>query len=309
MVEPTKRHVDQAVQDSINLFRRAQVGEVAPVEPRIPKAILLAVDGSTQDGSGLALAGGLRRRTGCELFVVDAREETGSNALAEKAAESLQASVMEKSPGTSFEQILGAAAACGCDLVLGPCPYGRDLESVGPDSVGTVADVLLARCPVPILLVRKPFRPEAEPFAGVWLVLTSENEAAPGAAAWATGMVAVRGKLRMMLVLDKESRENIQAMIQAIAPQVDVSSEALSRALATTHVRLHRGLQKAAERLGFDYTLTIQREEDSGPAALEDQGARALLVLALERSDRASQGHVQSRVRRSSDPVLVVPVG
>lgn len=306
MVEPTKREVDRSLEDSMNLFRRAKVGKVAPVEPQHPEKILLVLDGSSQDPLGIALARNLHRRLECEVAVLDARESVDSNELATQTAEELAGTALPKPQGDSFQQILDAVEASESQLIIVPCPFGRDLESVGPDSVGTVIDVLLARSPAPILVVRRPFEPGGKLFHRVLLTLAAENHVAPTAAAWAVGLVALETNRRLVLVLDKESCENIQSLMRSLAPELEVNIESLAAALAKTYTRLHRGLQKAATDIGFEYELTMQ-EDDPAMKVLDDETSHPLLVVALERTDHASQGYVQSRIRLSPNCVLVVP--
>lgn len=306
MVEPTRRNLDRAFEESMDLFSRAQVGSVAPIDPRRPRKVLLALDGSSQDPFGIAIAKQFRERFGCEVAVVDAREGDVSNDLAAQVAQSLDASTEPKTWDDSFSQILAAVEHSGCDLLITPCPYGRDLEAVGPDSAGTVIDVLLARSPVPVLVVRRPYEPQGQLFRQVVMILTAENEAAPDAAAWAAGLIASRGTLHLVLVLEREMYENIHALMQSIAPEMDVSIDSLSHALARNYMRLHRGLQKAAAQGGFEYKLKLQVEGEAGPIASEDAPHPTLRLLALERSDHVSQGSVQARISQSLHPVLVV---
>ncbi len=306
MVKPPLRDLDEAVEESMSLFSRAKVSSVAPVDPRRPTHVLLALDGSSQDTLGAAIARQFRERFDCEVTVVDAREDVPSNELAARIASSMEAHALPKMPGDNFEQILTAVEESQCDLLITPCPYGRDLEAVGPNSAGTVIDVLLARSPVPILVVRKPYEPKGDLFRQVLMILTSENEAAPLAAAWAAGLIAARGVLRLVLILEREMYQNVHALMESIAPDVDVSADSLSHALAHTHARLHRSLQKAAAEHGFKYKLKLQVEGEAGSLTVEDERSHPLIVLALERSDHASQGSVQSRIRLSPNPVLVV---
>ena len=306
MVEPTRRNLDRAIEESINLFGRAKMGTVTAVDPRRPKTVLLALDGSSQDPFSIAIARQFHKRFGCEVAVVDAREGDGPNDLAARVAQSLGRRAEPKTSADSYEQILAAVEHSICDLLITPCPYGRDLESVGPDSVGTVIDVLLARSPVPVLVVRKPYEPQDDLFRQAVIILTAENEAAPDAAAWAAGLIAPRGVLHLVLVLEREMYENIHALMQSIAPEMDVSIDSLSHALARNYMRLHRGLQKAAAEGGFEYKLNMQVEGEAGPIAAEDASRPTLRVLALERSDHATQGSVQARIRQSLHPVLVV---
>jgi hypothetical protein len=264
------------------------------------------VDGSSQDKLGVAFAQQCHDRFGSTLSVVDARENEDSDAFTEEVANRLGGQSVAKPSGDSFDQILAAVHEVQCDLLITPCPYGRDLESVGPNSVGTVIDVLLARCPVPILVIRQPYEPQGEVFQKVRMVLSAENEAAEDAAAWATGFVAPQGSLQLWLELEQEMYENMAALMQSIAPDVDVSTESLSQALAKTHTRLHRALQMAAGEQGFRYKLKLQMESEGGPAAASELQPNLLVTLAFERSDHASQGNIQSRIRLSADPVLVV---
>jgi hypothetical protein len=306
MVEPTRRNMDRAVEESMDLFSRARVGAVTPVEPIRPERVLLALDGSSQDAFGIAIAGQFRERFGCALAVVDAREGDVTGELVTQSARSLDAAAEPKTEGDSFTQILTAVDNSKCDLLITPCPYGRDLEAVGPDSAGTVIDVLLARSPVPVLVVRKPFEPQGELFHQVVMILTAENEVAPSAAAWAAGLIGPKGVFHLLLVLEREMYENIHALMQSIAPEMDVSIESLSHALARNYMRLHRGLQKAAKEQGFEYKLDLQVEGEGKLIAKPDAARSTLRVLALERSDHVSEGTVLARIRQSLHPVLVV---
>jgi hypothetical protein len=96
--------------------------------------------------------------------------------------------------------------------------------------------------------------------------------------------------------------------MQSIAPEVDVTAESLSQALAQTHVRLHRSLQKTAAEAGFEYKLELRLASEAESLGSGDDGMRSLTVVALERSDHASQGVVQGRIRFSNNPVLVACV-
>ena len=174
----------------------------------------------------------------------------------------------------------------------GQCGHG-DRRAAGPS-------------PVPVLVVRKPYEPQGDLFHQIVMILTAENEAAPDAAAWAAGLIAPQGVFHLVLVLEREMYENIHALMQSIAPEMDVSVDSLSHALARNYMRLHRGLQKAAAQEGFEYKLKLQVEGEAGPIAAEDAPRPTLRVLALERSDHVSQGSVQARIRQSLHPVLIV---
>lgn len=309
MFEPTEHEVDHDVRESMALFERAQVGEVAPIEPRSPGRILVVLDGSQQDKLSLSLASRLQGRFACPMDVLDAREWVDSNELAVQASQAIGAHPLSKSEGDSYEQILLAAEERGSELIIVPSPYGRDLEKVGTDSTGTVIDVLLARSSVPLLVTRRPFEPSDEPFAHAILVLIGENKAAAEAGAWAAGLVRSGGTIEVMFVLEQEVLQNVRRLMQELDPKIHIDAEQLSHALAQSHVRLHRALQKTAQDAGREYRLSVHRQGDAALEQLTHDSHDTLVVLALERADHLSHGHVHDRIRHTALPVLVVPRG
>ena len=305
MFEPTQRNVDQDVETFKQMFERAQVGEVAAIEPVEVSRVLLVLDSSIQDALSTEFARHCKRWFKCEVLVLDARESATSNQLAESVARQLDATAIDKPSGDSYDQIIEAIEQTACDFVIVPCPYGRDLEKIGPDSTGTVIDVLLARSPVPLLVVRRPYEVTQAVFSHVLLMLIGENQAAPAAASWASAFVSHSGRVQLVLILEEEFYENVRKLMQAVDPNIEITADALSQALLKTHMRLHRGLQKSASNIGFKYELGVYREDES--LALEEASPHPLVVLALERGDHASEGHVQDRIRRTAHPLLIVP--
>lgn len=309
MVEPTQREVDQALAASMKMFERVRLGEVAPIEPRRPGRILLTLDGSSQDATSIAIATALRERFSAEISVL--APCTDAQRVAAGAVEKLGTGQIVTSAGErdSFEQILAAMKTSNSELVLTPCPFGRDFEQIGPDSAGTVVDVLIARSPVPLLVIRKPHEVDGILFQHVALPLVGENQAAYDAAAWGAGLVAPGGRFELLLVLEDEFHENVSALLESMDLDVEPTSEELSAALQKAHVRLHRALQKAASREGFQYALAVEPEEAARTFLHRDFASLSLIVVALERPHHVSQGYASHCVRSSRQPVLVVPVG
>ncbi len=307
MFEPFERDVDRDVEESMSLFRRAQIGDVAGIEPRRAGHVLLVLDGSAQDDLSIRFAQHLHEHMGARLSVVDARETAEGNSLAAEQGSMLAATVLDRQTGESFDQILAGIDRSQCDLVILPCPYGRNLESVGPDSVGTVIDVLLSRSPVPLLVVREPYQPDGNLFDSIVIGLIGENEAAHRAAEWAVGLRQAVGQLQLVLMLETEFYENVRDLLATVAPEQRFDARTLGEALVKANVRLHRALQKSAEAHGFDYALSLRQQDESGPDPLAGAGRHPLIVLPLERGDYASEGYVHDRIRRSSHVLLVIP--
>lgn len=308
---PDQPNVDRELETSMKMFERVQVGEVSPIEPRRPERVLLALDGSSQDPMSLAVASALRLRFNCQIAVLAACEN--SAAVTRNAVEQLGAGTTATTGGTTeaenepFDDILAAAETERANLVVAPCPFGRDFEKVGPDSAGTVIDVLLARLQTALLVVRQPHEIQTPAFHRVAMRLAGENKAALDAARWAAGMVAPGGNLELVLELEEETREHLSSLLESLHLDVEPTEDALAAALQKTHVRLHRALQKAAEKTGFDYSLTVKTSPD--PESLGDKSFEdlSLAVVALERPDHSSHGYSRDCILHAHQPVLVVP--
>ncbi|MDA7979622.1 MAG: universal stress protein [Pirellulales bacterium] len=311
MFEPTQRRVDSDLEKSMDLFRRAEVGEVAPLEPIKPQRILLALDGSAQDALSISMTQRLKARLGCEVTVVDARETgTDQKDLAAEASKQVSGQAIDRAQFEdqlpAYDRILLAIEQSQANLAVAPCPFGRDLECVGADSTGTVIDVLLARSAVPIIITRGRFDVGVDIFSRVRLILSGENRTAPLAARWAQGVVAPGGKLELMLLVETEFYDNVREALHALHPEEEIKIGSLETALAKIHARLHASLQASADQHGFDYEELIEHEGEEEPFDV-DESAGYVVTLAIEARDHASQSHAHDLIRRSPHPVLLVP--
>ena len=314
--------LDREVDESMRMFEQSQTGEVAVVEPRRPSRILLVLDGSTQDPTSIAAAAWMRARFDTETLVLavvddshaserrDGPTSRGNQEVAESAARQISGSrVLTRPPSdpptSAYDQILHHVADVDPDLTILPCPFGRDFESVGVDSAGTVVDVLLARMPKPMLIIRAPR--ELDPCSHhVRLITGSECDVLRQSAAWALGLLSEGGELSFHVVIEKEAFENLRSVLTALSPDQEIDTQAYGDALAKSHGRLHRELAKTAMRRGARYEMKAEAGEVAPPNPLDDD-QNMVLVLPIEVDDRFHQGFVQDRIRRSPHPVLVVP--
>lgn len=313
MTDPSQRQIDSDIDKSIDLFQRADVGIAKIVMGRSPKRILLVLDGSSQDDAVIHLAKQLHRRLECELafhpatsddFQIDEKNFAVLESLRAKHVEIPQ--VFEN----DYDRILAAVEESKPDLLIAPCPFGRDFVSLGDASTGTVIDVLAARVKIPFIAIRRPDATGRDPTTHLRVILTSENSAAELAARWAVGLLRRSGRLELLLLVERSYYENFRSTMASLQPGVEVSSEDLENALAKNYAKLHAGLQEAARAIGFTYELLVRYEADEKPITPEHPKTHpALMVLALERSDHDSQGEVHDFIRRSPHPVLVVSAG
>ena len=312
MDDPTQRQVDSDIEKSMDLFERADVGTAPALQRRYPQRVLVALDGSAQDEAVVLMAKQLHERLKCEVGFHAASGEKPSIAdaslqtLSEISARRVD---VDWDLETNYDHILAAVDTFNPDLLLAPCPFGRDFKSVGEDSTGTVIDVLTARMKIPFVAIRRPDATGRDATSHLRLILTGENPAAEIAAGWAVGMVQPAGRLELLLLVEQSFYENFREMMGALRPGIEVDYEDLENALAQKYARLNASLQHAATAFGFTYELLLRYEADEQPITPEDpQTHPALMVLALERSDHDSQGEIHDFVRRSPHPVLVVSV-
>lgn len=310
MTDPTQRQVDADIERSIDLFRRADVGPIDAIQGRRPKKILIALDGSPQDRAAVLLGGQLRSRLGCTVGYHRATqnelEEATSAVLREMDAEDVR---LEEPCEHNYDQILAAINVFDANLVILPCPFGRNFESIGEDSTGTVLDVVTARAEIPVVAIRRPDATGRDPTSHLRIILTGENPAAEAAARWAVGLVHPAGRLELLLLVEKNFYDNVRQVMQSLQPDVEIRHQDLENALADEFARLHAGLRHAAANIGFDYELLVRYEADEQPITPEHpQTHPALMVLALVRHDHDSQAEVHDYVRRSPHPLLVVSV-
>ncbi|QEG39588.1 hypothetical protein [Roseimaritima ulvae] len=307
MFEP-ESDLDRDVEASMRMFKKAQVGPAAEIALAEPKRVLLVLDGSGQDESVVAAAVHLQKQLGVEVTVLDVgvqAEDAGDRAAVLKPLLSdTQSLPCGEEP--AYDEIMQAVESQTPDLVILPCPFAREFESVGSDSAGTVIDVLLSRCLVPMLVIRRNDQPLEEASKDVAIVVGSECESEAKAAGWAMCLAAPGAELTLSLVIDREQYENIRALMDVITPDKPLELSQLNDAMAESHARLHAGITKAATTHKLRYRLQPMAYEDAPPSVLST--ARPMLVvLPTEADDRYCHGFVQDRIRRSPHPVLVVP--
>ena len=306
MSESEPNEVDRGVDESMRMFERSKVGPAPALVPIKPSRVMLVLDGSPQDQTTIAAAGYLRATFNVETLVLDARE-TVQGDLTGAVLESVSGSrPIQRPAGDSYDAILAALATHAVDLLVVPCPFGRDFDKVGTDSAGTVIDVLLSRCPCPMLVIRRDDQTLQQCVKTVSVVIGGECDVESKAAAWAFGLSADHSTVTLNLVVEKEQYENIRSIVEALSEGATLDPESFAEALTKTHQSIHGAMAKTATELGRSYHLRPQAGEVAPPNPLQSHD-KTLLVLPLEVDDRFGQGFVQDRIRRSPHPVLIVP--
>lgn len=310
--EPDDGSIDRDVDASMRMFQRSKVGPAALISSTVPSRILVALDGSPQDITSIAAAKYLRERFAVETLVLDARDskldaDGSENSLSTDIANEVSgARGVAGGTGSSYEQILQCLSDHQLDLVIVPSPFGRSFESVGTDSVGTTLDVLLSRCPVPILVIRRDDQTLDQCIGRIAMVCGGESDVELKAASWIFGLGDVKTSVSLNLVVEKEQFENLRAIVEAIDPTEILTEQAIGDALAKSHQQIHIAMQRTAGEKNMSYQLIPQAGEVAPPNPLNDS-VKQMLVMPLEVDDRFTQGFVRDRIRRSPHPVLVIP--
>ncbi|GAB5512486.1 universal stress protein [Rhodopirellula baltica] len=303
--------LDRDVDDSMRMFERAKVGSATPMTPIRPSRVMLVLDGSPQDATSIETAKTLREEFNTETLVLDARDaaepiDAATEDAIQAARQMSGARAIARGEGEAFEVILQALRTHDVNMVIVPCPFGRSFERVGTDSVGTVMDVLLSRCPVPILVTRREDQVFQTCRGRVLLMAGSECDVESRAAAWAFGLASPGAEVSLNLVVEKEHFENVRSILEAIRPGETFDVDKLSDALAQSHTQLHAAMNATAREMKMSYALIPQAGELAPPHPLSDS-TQQLLVMPLEVDDRFIQGFVNDRLRRSPHPLLIVP--
>lgn len=301
--------LDREVDESMRMFERSKVGPAPTIAPITPRHALLVLDGSPQDATGVRAGNYLRQRFQTEMSIIDARDQAtrdGVDLAADRSGEIPGSKPLQRGAGESYEVILQAIDEKEFDLLIVPCPFGRNFEHVGAASAGTVIDVLLSRCRLPMLVIRRDDQDLSEAVSRVSMVIGSESDVETRAAAWVFGLASEQATVTLNLVIEKEQFENIRSIVEALSPDARLDPAQFSDALTRTHQTIHSAMAKTASALNITYHLRPQAGAVAPPNPLKEAN-KMLLVMPLEVDDRFGQGFVQDRIRRSPHPVLVVP--
>lgn len=301
--------------DSLGQFESALSSEKVSLESPSPKTILLALDGSNQDRTAIALAGELGRRFKARVVVTrgseggdvpDAVREQVEAVKGELAAApyALQSDAMFQSAPLPAQQVLASQQKLGADLVIIPAPYLRDVGLLGDESLSSPIDMLLAECAAPMLLVRHPLDDPKAALARMLIPMTVNVPALGAAAGWAFKMVDPAGKVELYAVADESAVEDARKLLGA---DVELTADALLRA----ENKLAGGMTSAVQQKGTETGVKVVVDVAVGKALkltlarIHEAPCIVCTGTPLDRTTRAF-GRVQNVALGSKYPVLVV---
>lgn len=301
---------------SLGAFEGAISGKKIEVKRVGAKRVLLAVDGSNQDPTAIALTQAIARAQGAKVYVVrgsdgelepEAREQPARVAAELRAAPGpVEAEAVSVNAPGPAQQILSAAERCQAELIVAPAPYLRDVGLLGDESLSSPIDLLLAESSTPVLLVRHPVEVPEACFRRILLPLTVHLAGAGKVASWAFALLAPGGQLEVHAVADQRALEQALEVVQSGGQPVAGSE------LLRAEERHVGSVIAAVQRHGKGSGANVVAEVEVGRAykrLLEHvHSAPCLSVVGLptERAQAAYHFAVDLALG-SRYPVLVVP--
>ncbi len=297
---------DLDLDEAIGRFTAAQT-HVALSPPRAAR-LLVAIDGSNQDATALELARVLSESdtslTVAYAYAGDADASKDADASDKAATLGNRAAVASRPAGAetlrASQQLLRLVDIHRSDLLIVSAPYLDDIETLGEDSAGETLDVLLRRCPVPVLVVRRPTDDAAATLRHLLLPLTGDDAADHAAASWVASLLGRATTLGILSAVDPRWRPTAAELFRGDPPS-DVRLAGLRRPSVA-------GLIGALHRRARSHGVMSRVRTRSGSLATvaAEEGGRTPRTTVVGRAASAGGEEAAAVVRASRHPVLAV---
>lgn len=266
-------------------FEAARVGARVELAPTPIDDILAVFDGTDQDATVRALASAMAAQTGAMV-----RELRAPDAA----------------PQSDFLSAI-LSASVEADVVVAPCPFGRDYEREGAESLSTTVDLLLSRCDAAVCLARAPVADPKRCVTHPLVALQVHRHRKVEATAFAVSLARDGGALALLSVVDPNVAVKREELVGRFLDPRDLSAEVLESLASARAAALTSALQRHARewRLRAQVKFGVGDVVELALEAANDRGA--LLVVGHARDATAESAQVARRlVLRSALPVLLV---
>lgn len=304
--------------ESMGAFEGAVSSNRARVIMPTVGTILLAIDGSDQDPTAVAIAAemapllraGIRVTMGAEGPVGDAQRAAVQRTIEHlKSQHGLDALPIFEEGKWPAQQILAAKKAANAGIIVVPAPYLQDFEALGNESLSSPIDVLLAESRVPVLLVRQPLEQPALCFQRFVLPMTIYAPALASAAGWAFSLARKDSNIELYAMADTTT---IEEATRLAGGGDDAEAEARSAAVLLRAEQKNASgmisaMQKKAEETGIEVTVDVEAGDTLALTLEHMKRAPCMAVLGAP-LDRASHTyhHAQDVALNAKYPVLIV---
>jgi hypothetical protein len=282
--------------ESMGAFESAVSSSKAHVKMPACGTILLAVDGSNQDATAIAIAAMVAPRLRAKVRVtmgsyeIDGKPDRGP---AERAVAALKGRVdVEALYGEGpipAVQILAVKRRLDAGLVIAPAPYIGDIGLLKDESLSSTIDVLLAEARSALLVVREPIDDVAVYFKRLLLPMTVYSPALAAAAGWAFSLAEGDATIDLFAVADRQAVETAAALTgqDASEDREATSADALRRAEQKHAGGMISAVQQKASETGVNVTVELEEGEPISLvlARLHADPAIAVVGAPLDRND------------------------
>ncbi len=287
----SRRDIDHAldeIDENIHLFERTLRTRVEIPEVQAARVLAL-LDGSNQQDTVRALAESIAARLGAECRI-HSLSAGGEGAPLTDDRDRLPFEILELVEREDF------------GLVVLPTPFLEDYLSLGAASLGVVADVLLARSPVPMIHVREPIEDIGALLERGVLITVDAGAEACRAAGWMWRLT--EGPLQVLVAMSSAEHHAVLEFGRTAADPV--TEEDIGRRLGDEVSPLLAALQALAR--GADRVVEghAYPEELREVLRREDFPVCFCAVPGRESPDQTGPLARES-VRYCRGPVLVVP--
>jgi hypothetical protein len=306
--------------DSLGAFESALSSGRVAIQIADPKVevVLLALDGTSQDETCVALAAEAARHLGARV-VVTAGEKAGlSPELREKverAASALAAAPLSLSAEAAFaeaktpaKQILSLATERGAGLVIAAAPYLYDYEGFGDESLSGPIDCLLAESGIPLLLVREPVEEVSGCLDRMLIPMTVHSAGLGVTAGFAFRLAQRGGHVDLFAVADQQALEDADAVLGESLGAERRSPDALLRAEQAQIGGMVSALQHRGVESGVEVHVDVVVARTLKPVLDRINEAPCVVCMPLPRDRTSSAFHRAHDIALGSrHPVLLTP--
>lgn len=274
----------ESLDDDLGMFEASVSKEVIELESPKIKRMVAVLDGTNQN--------------------------TVTSTLAKQLAEQLGVKVVEEqAKETSAERIHKIMQSQNADLLIMPVPFGRDIDVLKDESLGSVADMLLQESKCPVLCVRQPMDEEEirQALSDVLIPVLDLEKGHEKAVSWALAMARKDCKIELLGVADEEVIAEAKQMLgDSVDPEV-FKAEALNRAVTRDIGGLVAAIQKRASEENFKVRVEVKAGHPI-ELALKEANARPRLTVVFTPHEHTSltHHHAVDLVLGANGPVMVV---
>ncbi|MFT4511626.1 MAG: hypothetical protein ACI89X_003581 [Planctomycetota bacterium] len=275
---------DKDLQEQMAQFEAARITAPVELSPQVVGKIVAVHDGTDQDATVDALAGAMAKRAAVELQTISPQVGDEDAVLAE----------------------LLAAAGKG-DVLVVPCPFGRDYLAEGQLSLSTTIDLLLAKSEAAICIARGPVEDAEHTITHPLVALQIDRHRKVQATSLALTFAKDGGEILLLSTVDPHNSLRDEEMLARNLDPRDLSPEVLSglataRAAAlTAELQRHAGDWDISPMVHFALGDTVELTLE------ENENRMGMLVVGRDPDARNDEAQRARRlVLASSFPVLLV---